>query len=372
VSAWDILEDDPKLGDKVAVFVNEKYHLTPPHGMRNPYDILRDPFIFGHDVVIPHSYFSYGEIDSIKKLEDGATAILNMRFDNLVQAMLNFWLVNPNLLDSTDEFVPIPNSVTAVQDVDKAVRVISGNNVTATAYKEVEEILALIQRVSGTQDYVKGIEGETLAGRTYGGMRLVQEMANARFIIKSRLFEKVTLKSLGYFMLEFSRQFINKDRVVRQFGEVGDVVERKIKTSDLKSIRGMIDMKIIPNSTKVIDEQAEAVKINAMADRFTAGAKMDKGPFSNIPDAVYDKFLLKYLPLYGINDAIYWVRMIQEERKKKTDALKKAQKDVEKKNAEVKPATTTTPTLQSDQISDQPNPLESIINAENLPPPPQV
>jgi hypothetical protein len=196
-------------GKTVHVIVNEKYVLTGEKGMPNPYNVKKNPFIFANDVTVPHSYFSRGEIDAIKKLEDGVTDIFNMRFDNLIQSMLNFWLVNKNFIAEGDEFVPIPNTITSVTDVDRAVRIISGKDVTATAYKEAEELMALIKNISGTQDYVKGEEGQTLAGRTYGGMRLVQEMANARFIVKSRLFEKMALKALGYFILEFSRQFIN-------------------------------------------------------------------------------------------------------------------------------------------------------------------
>ena len=357
------------MGDRVAVFVNEKYNLTGENGIHNPFDIMIDPFIFGADVPMPHSYFAWGELDAIRKLEDGITDTLNMRFDNLLQSMLNFWLYNPKFITNQDEFVPIPNSVTATSDVDRAVRLISGKDVTSSAYKEAEELIGIVQRATGTNDYVKGSEGETLAGRTYGGLRLVQEMANARFVIKSRMFEKLTLKSLGYFMLEFGRQFINKDRVQRTVGEFGDVVEKKVNSAELKQIKGFMDITVIPNSSRVIDEQAEAMKLNAVADRFASG----KGAFQNIPNEVYEKFLLKYLQAYGVHDAIYWVRAIHEARaaaaKPKTEPTtpEPAPADL----AAALPALAPTqPTLQSDQVSEQPNPLAQIMAAETMPPAP--
>lgn len=360
-----LIVDKMWMGDRVAVFVNEKYNLTGETGIRNPYDLLVDPFIFGGDVFMPHSYFAWGEIDAIRKLEDGITDILNMRFDNLLQSMLNFWLYNPKFVSGGEEFVPIPNSVTAVSDIERAVKVINGADVTSTAYKEAEDLIALARRVTGTEDYVKGAEGETLAGRTYGGMRLVQEMANARFIVKSRMFEKLTLKSLGYFMLEMSRQFISKDRVRRMTGELEDLEEKTLKAGELKQIKGYMDIKVVPNSSMVIDQQAEALKINAVADRFISG----KGPFANIPQEVYEKFLLKYLQGYGVTDAIYWVRAIREAR------LKAAKPKVETPapNGEppvvpegpvVPPAVQTTPIIQSDQIAEQPAPLEQEIIVE--------
>lgn len=351
-------------GEKVHVIVNEKYVMTGNEGMPNPYDIKKDPFIFGNDVVIPHSYFNRGEIDAMKKLEDAVTDVFNMRFDNLVQSMLNYWLVNKNFISEGDEFIPIPNSITSVSDVDRAVRIITGKDVTASAYKEAEELIGIVRRITGVEDYVKGVEGQTLAGRTYGGLRLVQEMANARFIVKSRLFEKIALKSLGYFILEFSRQFINKDRVARMVGETGNIEEKILKVNDLKTIKGFMDIKVIPNSSMVIDQQAEALKMNAIADRFLT----QKGPFANIPEEVYDKFLLKYLNAYGITDAVYWVRA---RRKARVEAEKTSQSSIKKTTPETQPKVPGMPsveTIQSDQISQQPSPLAQLLNAQQLPP----
>lgn len=362
-------------GRVVHVIVNEKYVMTGDNGMPNPYDVKKDPFIFGNDVTIPHSYFNRGEIDAMKKLEDGVTDIYNMRFDNLIQSMLNYWLVNKNFISENDEFVPIPNTITSVTDVDRAVRIISGKDVTAGAYKEAQDLIELVRRVTGTEDYVKGEEGQTLGGRTYGGMRLIQEMANARFIVKSRLFEKMALKSLGYFILEFSRQFINKDRVARMIGETGDIEEKTLKAGDLKTIKGFMDIKVIPNSSMAIDQQAEALKMNSIADRFLT----QRGPFANIPEEVYDKFLLKYLLSYGITDAVYWVRARRKSRieldKAKEVTVKKT--DSEAKEQAPQPEALGIPTvetIQSDQISKQPAPLPQILNGESLPPvqPPAV
>lgn len=370
-------------GQVVHVIVNEKYVPTV-NGMENPYDVKKDPFIFGNDVVMPHSYFARGEIDAMKKLEDGVTDIYNMRFDNLIQSMLNFWLVNKNFIAEGDEFVPIPNTQTSVTDIDRAVKVISGSNVTDAAYKEAGELTAMVRRITGTEDYVKGSEGESLAGRTYGGMRLVQEMANARFIVKSRLFEKMALKALGYFILEFSKQFISKDRITRMIGETGDIEEKELKAGDLKTIKGFMDIKVIPNSSMAIDQQAEALKMNAVADRFLSG----KGPFANIPEDVYDKFLLKYLLAYGITDAVYWVRARKKARLELEKEAKKGEKNPKlplpsnlnipplnappqsqpSVPASAPPTGGTQPIIQSDQIANQPAVLPQILNGQALPP----
>lgn len=359
----------------VHVFVNEKYQLTPEGGMRSPYDLMFDPFIFVGDTPIPHSYFNRSVIDSIKKLEDGVTDLWNMRYDNLVQSMLNFWLVNSNFIAEDDEFVPVPNSITSVTDVDRAVKGIKGNDVTQSAFTEANELIRIIERITGVNDYVKGNEGETLAGRTYGGLRLVQEAANARFIVKSRMFEKTALKSLGYFILEMSRQFIDKDRVKRMVGEFGDIVTNEAKASDLKSIKGFMDIRVVPNASAVIDQQAEAMRLNSVADRFVT----EKGPFSNIPVEVYDKFLLKYLQGYGITDAPYWIKTIREQRAKKLGQPTTSGSEGTTPavpglpgipgSTPPRPEVGSVPVMQSDQGAvNQPNPLEMIAGAAGLPP----
>lgn len=372
---------------KVHVFVNETYQVTPEDGIDNPYDIKKPPFIHVHDIVIPHSYYSRGEVDAIKKLEDGANDLMNMRFDNLLQSMLNYWLYNPKLMANGDEFVPVPNSSTAVKDVERAVRVITGQDVTPNAYNEANLLAEMIKQISGTKDYVQGSEGGTLAGRTYGGMRLVQEMANARFVVKSRLFEKVTLKALGYFMLEFSKQFMSKERVLRMAGDLGSISEKKIEPAKLKSIAGFIDMKVVPNSSMVIDQQAEAMRLNAMADRF----QTNKGAFKDIPNEVYDKFLYKYFLANGITDAIYWVRAIAQARSGKGENGTVTPDPEEAAAGGVPPqvlaamagaaapqpqagglitggapspvALPTQNVLQSDQVATQPDPLAQILQA---------
>lgn len=373
---------------KVHVFVDESKPMTgdgEDAGIENPYDVKKPPFIHVHDVVIPHSYYSRGEIDAIKKLEDGANDLMNMRFDNLLQAMLNYWLYNPKMMADNDEFVPIPNTTTAVKDIDKAVRVISGNDVTASSYREAEMFTGMIKSISGLGDYVQGEEGASVAGRTYGGMRLAQEVANARFIVKSRLFEKVTLKALGYFMLEFARQFISEDRIKRISGDLGEIMENKISVGGLKSIAGFMDMKVVPNSSAALDQQAEAMKLNAVSDRFST----EKGAFKDIPDEVYDKFLLKYLLSQGITDAVYWVRARAEAREKAKAQPQPAPETVPNAPAPAPGgmpipqglggqlptpqeqmlsgiAPTTQGVLQSDQVAEQPDPLQQIIAATQL------
>jgi len=356
---------------KVHVFVNEKYQLTPEDGVDNPYDVKKPPFVHIHDIVIPHSYFSRGEVDAIKKLEDGANDLMNMRFDNLLQSMLNYWLYNPKMISDGEEFVPIPNSSTAVKDVEKAVKVITGQDVTPNAYNEANYLAELIKQISGTKDYVQGAEGETLAGRTYGGMRLVQEMANARFVVKSRLFEKVSLKAMGYFMLEFARQFMSKERIVRMSGDLGAISEEKIDPAKLKSIVGFMDMKVLPNSSMAVDQQAEAMKLNAMADRF----QTEKGAFKNIPNSVYDKFLYKYFMANGITDAVYWVRAIAESREKAQNPEPVAKPPAPQipqgiPGLPLSPQTPQPPValptqnvIQSDQVATQPDPLAQILQA---------
>lgn len=304
----------------VWVYANERHCLTP-QGMKSPYDTLRDPFIFTHNVTQPHSFFSRSEVDAIKKLEDNINDLINMRNDNLFNAMSSFYLINPVLFEEGGEnFLPYPNSVYKVKDIMAALREVKGQDVTAAVYRETAELYGYIQRISGVNDYVKGAEGISLAGRTYGGLRLAQEVANVRFLVKSTLFEQITLRALGYMILEMSRQFINEDRVVRIIGEKSLLYDSdfyKISALELKKIKGFMDIKIIPSSTRAIDEQAEVMKLNGLVDRVGSG----RPPFDRITPELHERLLLKYLPLFGFKDASYWIRKMRESVNQGTNSV---------------------------------------------------
>ena len=343
---------------KVYVFVNEKFCLTPG-GIPSPYDVAKDPFIYAHNVLVPHSFYGRSEIDAVKKIEDNINDLINMRNDNLFSAMSSIYLINPNIFEDADSFAPIPNSVYKVRDIAQAMREIKGQDVTAAVYKETAELYNYIQRISGVTDYVKGAEGMTLAGRTYGGLRLAQEVANVRFFIKSTLFEQVTLRALGYFILEMSRQFFTKDRIVRLVGEKSLQAQSdiyKIKVDELKSIKGYMDIQVIPSSTRAVDEQAEAMKLNALFDRMATG----RGPFARMTDELYDRFLLKYLPLFGFKDVAYWIRAMRG----KAEETQQAKENQQKPN--IPNISTNLPVSQeeimsSSGVQNQPSPLEQIL-----------
>lgn len=334
------------MGGRVYVFVNEKYNLTGDKGIPSPYDLFKDPFIFTYNVLTPHSFYGISEIDAIKKMEDATNDFINMRGDNLYNAMSRIWLVNPSVLDKSKIFRPIPNSVWSVKDVDLAVREIRGQEVTASVYKEVDSLMGQIQKITGVTDYAKGAEGIGIAGRTYGGLRLLQEVANLRFFIKTTVFETITLRALGYYILEMSKQFFNKKRIIRIAGE------NKIKEiypEDVRSIKGFMDIHVIPASTRAVDEQAEAMKLNTLLPALAKKAP----PFHRMTDELYDRFLLKYLPLFGFRDATYWVRAMRGETKKQEGAQQETQ------NQEIRQ-----PTMSSTGVRNDVSPLSQLITAD--------
>lgn len=350
-------------GGKVYVFVNEKYNLTGEEGIKSPYDLIKDPFIFTYNIPQPHLFYGRSELDAIKRLEDGINDLTNMRADNLFQAMSSIYLVNPKVLENASEFAPYPNSVWNVKDINLALREIKGQDVTAAVYKETDTLYQYIQRISGITDYTRGAEGITLAGRTYGGLRLAQEVANARFAIKTTLFEQVTLRSLGYMMLEMARQFFDKDRIARLTGQAGEVEQEfyTIEVSKLKSIKGYMDIQVIPSSTRAIDEQAEAMKLNGLLDRMGSG----KPPFDKMTPNLYYRFLLKYLPLFGFHDAIYWIR---EMRKSETSQLVPSPEPQHQAQPETNLPVNMGEVMTTKGVQSQPNPLEQILaNQSEIP-----
>ena len=324
----------------------------------NPFDFKRKPIFAVKDIPIPGEFYAWGEIDPIKKLEDGMTDIMNMRFDNIARALMKMWMVNPDLVIDEEEFVPMPDGLVHVRDINNAAREMPVSDVTSSAYAEAREIYSIIQGTSGVTDYAKGVEGRTLVGRTVGGLRLLQEAANARFALKMRLFEHLALKTVGNAFLELDKQFISKERVLRITGEYGDKVI-KVSPEKLRTNVGYLDLDVVTNSSEAVDKQFEILKWNAIVDR------VGKPPFDMLPRDIMDKIAVKYWEAYGIKEAPIWMRLMKVERKKMEKEMKKIVEE-KKREIEEKQKPIAAPMVAGGQVTETPVDIENELRrAEN-------
>lgn len=265
----------------------------------NPYHCGKIPFVGMHDIPIPNQFYAWGEIDPVKKIEDMMSDISNMRLDNVVRALLRMWLLDPTKLVDGEEFIPEPDNVIQVTDLN-AVKPLDTQDVTASSYKELQEWHSLVQYVSGVTDYSRG-SGNEAVNDTATGIELLQQAANARFAFKIQMFEKLMLEPIGHFYIEHNRQFINEERAV----EITDQEWIKVGPNHLRAAKGSLDLVVESGSTEAVNERVETLKWETLMDR------IGKPPFDSLAPDALDEIAKRYLLAKRITDPENIVKRVQ-------------------------------------------------------------
>lgn len=275
--------------DRLVKVVNRKVVIRDTG---NPYYCGKIPFVFGKDIPIPNQFYGWGEIDPIKKIEDMMSDTTNMRLDNVVRSLLRMWLVNPNQLVDGEEFIPEPDNVIQVTDLN-AVKPLDVPDVTAGSYKEFELWQRVIQNVTGVSDYATGMSDPSM-NQTMGGVELLQQAANVRFKYKLQLFEKLLLEPIGYFYIEHDRQFISEERTFAITDQTF-----KVGPNNLRAAQGSFDLVVQSGSTEAVNQNTEIVKWADIMNRIQSG----RPPFDGLTVEAYDEAAKRYYAARGISDS---------------------------------------------------------------------
>lgn len=267
--------------DKLTVVINKKLTIRESG---NPNRDGKLGVIFMKDIPVPGQFYGWGEIDPIKKIEDTMSDMGNMRVDNVIRSMLRMWMVNPNGLVDGEEFIPEPDTVVQVTDMN-AIKPIDVQDVTASSYKELDAWQQVIQNVSGVSDYATGQSGPDI-NPTKGGVEMLQQAANARFSFKLQLFENLALKSIGTMYVSRNMQFFDSPQSVST--EKGKMV---ITPEQIRRLRGNVQFMVDAGSSEAVNRQTELAKWQDILDRIGEG----KPPFINLTPEAMDKAAKSYL-----------------------------------------------------------------------------
>lgn len=274
--------------DKLTIVVNRRLVIRES---KNPYRDGKLGVVFLKDVPVPGHFYGWGEVDAIKRIEDMMSDISNLRVEAIIRSLLRMWKVNPNGLVDKDEFVAEPGAIVQVTDMN-AIQPLDIADVSGSSYREMSEWLRVLQSVSGVSDYATGQANPSM-NKTVGGVELLQQAANARFMFKLQLFENMALKSLGSYYVSRNFQFFNQTQsVVTELGKIS------ITPDQIRSIRGNVHFVVETGSTKALSDQTEVTKWQDILNRVASGQK----PFDNLSDESVDKIGQKYLHSIGVTN----------------------------------------------------------------------
>lgn len=185
------------------------------------------PFIMMVDSVVPGEFWGRGEIEPIEKIQAVINTVTNQRVDNVNMILNLMWKARPTVDD--EELVPMQGQIIHVEDLSD-VEPIQFPNVTTRAFEELGFWRQQVQEILGITDYIRGMR--TPSDETLGEVQIKTAQANFRFQHKIQLFEKITLKRLGYLVLSLYQQYLTEEKEIRIFGEEG-VIYTKVSPADI-------------------------------------------------------------------------------------------------------------------------------------------
>ena len=267
--------------DKLTIVVNRKLVIRRSE---NPYHDGTLGVVFMKDTRIPNEFYGWGEVDPIKKIEDMMSDVTNMRLDGVIRSLLRMWKVNPNGLVDGEEFIPEPDTVVQVTDMNAIQPLDVGEN-ASSSYKEMAEWFIILQNITGVTDYTTG-QSKPSMNKTLGGVELLQQAANARFKFKLQMFEQTALAQIGSYYVSRNLQFFNRKQGVNT--QEGKMV---ITPDQIRQLRGNIHFVVDSGSTMAVNKQAEVARWQDILNRVAKG----QPPFHNLSENAIELIGRKYL-----------------------------------------------------------------------------
>lgn len=287
---------------KLCVVVNEK--LTIREGV-NPNGDGKIGYGLMKDIPIPHELYAWGEVDPIKRLEDGMSDQWNMRNDDVFYDLMRMWQVDPTALVEGTEFVPEPGAIIHMKpnSSPNAITPLQKTPTAASAYREYAEWESVIQGTSGVTDYATGDSNPGM-NPTNGGVEKLQAAANNRFALKLNLFEVLALTGIG-------TQYVQRN--IRFFDEPVPVKTRQgkmIVTPDsVRRLRAPIRFKVVSGSTEVQNSDKEWARWKTVADM---AGDPNNPIFANLVPESYDTIAKGMLNALRVPNAEELVRRNQQ------------------------------------------------------------
>jgi len=211
------------------------------------------PFICVPATPVPHEFYGIGYIEPIEYLSYELNDIRNQRMDNANMFINNMWLVNRNAGINYDDLVARPGQI------------IRGDDISPNGIREVRAALnpqffAMeesskrdMQDATGMYDYARGVTPPR--GETATAITSLQQMAQIRFQMTTRLIVELGIKPLASMMTDLNQQFITREKIV---SIVGDKVLETPLIVEPEHIQGRYDF--IPKAIAVDPEVAKPIR----------------------------------------------------------------------------------------------------------------
>jgi hypothetical protein len=140
------------------------------------------------------------------------------------------------------QLISRPNGFIEVDDIEKDIKELLLNDVTASAYKDEEVVKLDMDITSGVHNQDRGQSGERRETATVAS--LLSSASSERFMLQIMIMDEDPWTELGIQLAELNKQFIDDDTFIMVTGDDGSVTPKSISFDDID-----IDYDVIPSGT---------------------------------------------------------------------------------------------------------------------------
>lgn len=240
--------------------------LTDPKPLREVYFHGIRPVVMGICIIETHKVYSSSQANLGKDVQREVNEIANLRIDNVRFAMNKRYFVrrsqNVDLRSLTRN---VPSSVTLMNDIEKDVKVVETNDVTASAYQEQDRLNNDFDELMGHFSS-SSVNSNRRLNETVGGLELLTDDANQVSEYQLRTFVETWVEPVLRQLMLLEQQYETDKVILKLAGEKASIIKNW-------NISQIDDALLEQDMTLTVNVGIGATNPSKQVERFVFGMK---------------------------------------------------------------------------------------------------
>jgi len=181
----------------------------------NPIDANFKPFLAVPNNPIPGEFYGDGDILPISSIIKEMTALRNARLDQVKMSLNKMFKVQRDAGVNLKSLVYQPHGIVLTNDIN-GIQPLEHGDIPQSSYRDSNQLDFELQSAAGifNPSQQTGNIGRAFS-RTATGVGFLQDVVGGRIELKSKMLDNMLFKRLGWFILQYARQFVTDDMLIR-------------------------------------------------------------------------------------------------------------------------------------------------------------
>lgn len=188
-----------------------EYMLTDPTPLRDVYFTGKRPLTYGFSIIEAHRFSPSSPTELISGLQEATNDVSNLRLDNVRLALNKRYILRRGAeIDLEALMLSVPGGAVMTDDIEKDIKVITTNDVTASSYKEQERLETESNGLTGSF-MGSSVQNNRALNQTVGGMEMLAEGADAISEFDIRTFSESWMKPQLELLVQYIQAYETDD-----------------------------------------------------------------------------------------------------------------------------------------------------------------